>query len=94
MKVRVRFFGHLQDILGKKTMSEVELEDGATISSLLDELAKNASVMETLLDESRHMRSTITILKNGREIKFLDNLDTRLSAGDEVSIFPFVAGGS
>jgi molybdopterin converting factor small subunit len=30
---------------------------------------------------------------NGREIKFLDGIDTAVKPDDEISIFPMVAGG-
>ncbi len=35
----------------------------------------------------------IIILVNGRNVHYLQGLDTRLEADDEVSIFPMVAGG-
>ena len=38
MKVTVKFFATLRDLTGKKKPIEVELEEGATISKLLDVL--------------------------------------------------------
>jgi MoaD family protein len=35
----------------------------------------------------------IIILVNGRNVRYLQGLDTPLAADDEVSIFPMVAGG-
>jgi molybdopterin synthase sulfur carrier subunit len=93
MKVKVRFFGHLCDLTGKKTGLQVDLDEDATISTLLDKLCLDSNIESTLFDESHQLKPNITILKNGREIKFLDNLDTLLSSGDEVSFFPLVAGG-
>jgi molybdopterin synthase sulfur carrier subunit len=93
MKVKVRFFGHLHDLMGKRAVSEIDLNDDATISTLLDKLCLDSSIRSTLFDESQQLRSNISILKNGREITFLENLDTPLSLGDEVSVFPLVVGG-
>jgi molybdopterin synthase sulfur carrier subunit len=93
MKVKVRFFGHLRDLVGKKAISELNLEAGATISSLLKKLCSDSTTKNALFDESYQLKSNITILKNGREIKFLENLDTLLGPGDQVSIFPLVVGG-
>lgn len=92
MKVRARFFGHLRDLMGKRGVSEIDLNDDAKISTLLDKLSLDSGIRSTLFDESQQLRSNISILKNGREITFLENLDTPLSSGDEVSVFPLVAG--
>ena len=39
------------------------------------------------------LSAAIIILVNGRNVLYLQGLDTPLEAGDEVSIFPMVAGG-
>ena len=73
MKVSVKFYAHLGNLVDRKSKIEFDLKDGATISHLLDEL---------FLDS-----------KNGREIKFLNGMNTLLESDDEISIFPLVAGG-
>ncbi|MFW9800100.1 MAG: ubiquitin-like small modifier protein 1 [Candidatus Thorarchaeota archaeon] len=93
MKVKVRFYAHLRDLVGKKGTMELDLEEGATISELLKELLLDSQVRETFLDKNQEIKSDITILKNGREIKFLSGMETGLSSGDEISFFPVVAGG-
>jgi molybdopterin synthase sulfur carrier subunit len=93
MKVTVKFYATLRDLTGKKASIEVDLEEGATISHLLDELFIDSVIKEVMLDENQVLKSDITILRNGREIKFLDGTDTKLSSGDDISIFPLVAGG-
>ncbi|UCE10499.1 MAG: MoaD family protein [Candidatus Thorarchaeota archaeon] len=94
MKVTVKFFAHLRDLVGKKSTIEVDLEEGATVSRLMAELCMDEQVRATLLDENRELKSDITILKNGREIRFLEGMDTKLESGDEISVFPVVAGGN
>jgi molybdopterin synthase sulfur carrier subunit len=93
MIVAVKFFATLRDITGKKAPIEVDLEEGATISHLLDELFADSAIKEAMLDENQVLKSDVTILRNGREIKFLEGPETELSSGDEISIFPLVAGG-
>jgi molybdopterin synthase sulfur carrier subunit len=93
MIVTVKFFATLRDITGKKDPIEVELEDGATITQLLDKLYLNSAIKKAMVAEDKKVKSDITILRNGREIKFLDGPETELSSGDEISIFPLVAGG-
>ncbi|TFH09750.1 MAG: MoaD family protein [Candidatus Thorarchaeota archaeon] len=93
MKVSVKFYAHLGDLVDKKTKIEFDLVDGATISHLLEELFLDSKIKKHLLDDRGNLNSNITILKNGREIKFLDGIETLLESGDEISIFPLVAGG-
>lgn len=94
MKVSVRFYSHLADLVGKKSKMEFDLKDGVTISTLLDELLQDPKIKQHLLDERGELNSDITILKNGREIRYLDGLKTSLTADDEIAIFPMVAGGA
>ena len=42
---------------------------------------------------SAELSDAIIILVNGRNVLYLQGLDTPLEADDEVSIFPLVAGG-
>ena len=63
------------------------------VSHLLDELLLDSKIKMHLIDETGKLKSDITFLKNGREIKFLNGLDTILESDDEISIFPLVAGG-
>ena len=93
MKVKVRFFAYLRDLTGKRVIDEVDCEEGATISMLLDWLSSDSRIRAVLFDENQRIRSDITILKNGREIRLLEGMQTRLGSGDEIAIFPMVAGG-
>jgi len=93
LKVTVRFYAHLRELAGKKGVVELDLKEDATVSELLDELLLDFRVREVLLDEKQDIKSEITILKNGREIRYLDGMDTPLESGDEISVFPIVAGG-
>ena len=93
MKVTVKFYSYLRDLIGKKTMIELDLDEGAIISHLLTKLFLDPQIKEALLDENQELKSDITLLKNGRVITFLAGMETKLEAGDEISIFPLVAGG-
>ena len=93
MKVTVKFYTHLRDLVGNKSVIELDLEEGATISHLLEELLQDSLIRSVLLEENQEIKSEITILKNGREIKFLEGMETVLESGDEIAVFPAVAGG-
>lgn len=73
---------------------ELNLGDTAKIANLLKELCQDLAIRNALLDEKHEIKSDITILKNGREIKFLDGMETILKDGDEIAIFPLVSGGN
>ncbi|MGY5878710.1 MAG: ubiquitin-like small modifier protein 1 [Candidatus Thorarchaeota archaeon] len=93
MNVSVTFYAHLRDLVDKKSKMGFDLKDGATVSNLVDELILDSKIKQHLLDESGAVKSDITLLKNGREIKFLNGMETLLESGDEIQIFPMVAGG-
>jgi molybdopterin synthase sulfur carrier subunit len=93
MKVKVKFYSHLRDLIGAHAIDEVECEEGATISIFLDQLFLDSKIKNVLYDEEQKIKPGITILKNGREIQFLAGLETVLSHEDEISLFPVVVGG-
>jgi len=74
-------------------MIELDLDEGAIISQLLNRLFLDPQIKDALLDDNQELKSDITLLKNGREITFLDGMETKLEPGDEISVFPLVAGG-
>lgn len=93
MMISVKLYAHLRELIDKRAKLDFELESGATVGQLIDELVQDSKIREHLLDKNNDLRSNITILRNGREIKFLDGLNTVLHPMDEISIFPVVAGG-
>lgn len=71
----------------------VELPDQAKLKDLLDYLAAETSteLVEHLTTEKS--TKTLRLLVNGRDIVFLQNLDTELKDQDRVSILPLLSGG-
>ena len=93
MKLTVKFYAHLRGLLGENWIQVVELQDTAKVSDLLNLLLLKSEIREVMFDENETIKSDIAILKNGREIKLLKGIDTELTHGDEISVFPQVAGG-
>lgn len=81
-----KLFGNLEPLLdGNK-----EIELGATtVRAAVEELIKLLpALVGELTDESGEFNRYYSILVNGEMIEFLDDLDTPLTAEDEVTIFP------
>jgi len=68
--------------------------DGASIAELLAALEKEyPGIGERLLDAKGQVRRFVNIYVNGEDIRFLQDKETAVKAGDEVSIVPAIAGG-
>ena len=86
----------VRPLLGGRAILTVELPE-ATIATLLGELASQfgAGFEEMFFDpELGAVSKQVAILVNGRHTSHLpDGLNTRLSDGDDVALFPPIAGG-
>ncbi len=68
--------------------------DGASIAALVNDIEQNyPGIKERICDDQGNIRRFVNIFVNGDDIRFLDNLETALKDGDEVSIVPAIAGG-
>jgi sulfur-carrier protein len=81
--VTVKLFATLRKAAGEKSYES----SARNIAGLLKEV--EARYGEGV---SRHMKNC-TVLVNGQNIGYLKGKRTKLNAGDEVSIFPPMAGG-
>jgi molybdopterin synthase sulfur carrier subunit len=85
----------LKQILGQREF-EVSIQEGSTVKGLLawmierwgDKLSPHL-----FQPESDRVLSHIRLLVNGRDIQFLNGVDTVLHDGDEFSILPILTGG-
>ncbi|MEM9245598.1 MAG: MoaD/ThiS family protein [Cyanobacteria bacterium P01_F01_bin.153] len=81
--------------LQKFTNDQAEIQcDGATITELIESLeATCPGIKARLCDESGKLRRFLNFYVDSEDIRFLDNMETKLEDGSEVSIVPAVAGG-
>lgn len=91
MSVKVR----IPTPLRKLTLEQELVEVGpGTIGGAITELqTKFPGIRERLVDDAGQVRRFVNIYVNEEDIRFLQNNDTPLRDGDEVSIIPAIAGG-
>jgi sulfur-carrier protein len=91
MAVKVRIPTPLRKLTNEAEVVEVE---AATIGAAIDALqAKYPGIQERLVDESGEVRRFVNVYVNEEDIRFLQNRETPLKDGDEISIIPAIAGG-
>ncbi len=81
--------------LQKFTNDEATAElTASNVDGLLDALeGRYPGIKGRLCDEAGKLRRFLNVYVNSEDIRFLDNQNTPLKDGDEVSIVPAVAGG-
>jgi len=93
--VKVRTILALKTILGSGEI-EVPFPEGSTLAQLITILVnRRGNELASYLYEpnSRSLRPYIRLMVNGRDIAFLEKMETVLRNGDEVLILPPVSGG-
>jgi len=66
---------------------------GAHVKDVLDSLGKKHPGILGRLFENGQLRRFVNVYLNDEDIRYLDNLETAVKDGDELSIIPAVAGG-
>jgi MoaD family protein len=95
LKIRVLYFGFIKNILNKKE-ENIELEEGAFLSDLLNKLAvANGKVFQKEVYEPglKDVKMGFSITINGVLKDQLGGLDTKLSEGDNVIMMSLMSGG-
>ena len=87
----MQFFATFRDIFGTKAM-EVTVKPETTIEGVLGLVCSTEERRGKIFDNGK-LKPYVIILKNGRHIQHLNGLKTGLEEGDQVSLFPPMAGG-
>lgn len=73
--------------------SAVSIE-GQNVRELLENLeTAHPGIKERICESNGEVRRFVNIFVGDEDIRFLDNLDSSLRDGDEISIVPAIAGG-
>jgi len=80
----------LRTLTGGNEQVDVE---GATVREAIDALERKCPGMKDRLLDDKGVRRFVNLYVGDEDVRFLDGLDTKLTAGTEISIVPAIAGG-
>jgi molybdopterin synthase sulfur carrier subunit len=66
---------------------------GNSVKSVLAALGQKYPAITAKLFDNGQVRRFVNVYLNDEDIRYLDNMDTAVKDGDELSIIPAVAGG-
>jgi molybdopterin synthase sulfur carrier subunit len=93
--MRINFYATLRQLVGGKT---VEVQAPATSTTVLTALEAATRERQELAGELWRapgmLKEHIHVFVNGREISFLNGLETPVSDRDTLDVFPPVGGGN
>ena len=91
MAIKVRIPTPLRKLTNNEEVVDVT---ASTVGAAIVELqSRYPGIKERLLDDTGAVRRFVNVYVNEEDIRFLQNQQTPLKAGDEISIIPAIAGG-
>jgi molybdopterin synthase sulfur carrier subunit len=92
MTVKIRFFARFRELLGTDIVTDIA--PGTMFNSLIMTTAKkNPAGYTAIFDENGTFHEFVILMQNGRRIELTDAATTPVVDGDEIAVFPPVAGG-
>lgn len=89
----IKLFATLRDFVGAKEIT-VPFEAGGTARDLLQAIRQvNPALGDKIADNNGQLSGLVHIFVEGRNIDWLQGLDTVITEADEVFMIPPVAGG-
>jgi len=95
VKVKVQYLGFIKNLI-KRSEDELELEEGASLSELLNKIAGiygKPFKKEVYEPGLRDMKMGFVVTVNGILMGQLNGVDTQLNKGDNVILMSLMSGG-
>lgn len=92
--MEIKVYATLRDAVGGKSVF-IEDSPQMTVDKMLHSLYHKYPALRSKLfvDDQPELNPSIQVLVNGRDMRYLDGLETVLSERDEIRLFPPVGGG-
>jgi molybdopterin synthase sulfur carrier subunit len=92
--IKIVFLSLLTDITNVEELS-LPIEDGVNIRTILEKLTVKfgSKFEEVIFKSSQDLSKYVIITINGKDIRTLDGLNTKVQINDEISFIPAIAGG-
>ncbi|MDD1677605.1 MAG: MoaD/ThiS family protein [Methanomicrobiales archaeon] len=92
MSVRIRFFARFRELADPEIVTEVR--EGTSITALIYAVTENnQAARDAIFDQEGGFRRYVILMQNGARIETTRAGETMVADGDEIAIFPPVAGG-
>jgi len=94
LNIKITFLSLLIDITEIEELN-LPIANDSTISNLLDQLTTKFGTKfeELIFKTSKGLSQYVIITLNGKDIRSLEGLSTKIQVNDEVSFIPAIAGG-
>ncbi|MBA7534424.1 hypothetical protein ES705_26670 [subsurface metagenome] len=94
LNVKIIFLSVLVDITQIEELT-LPIDDGSNIKNMLEQLSsKFGKKLEDLIFKaSENLSKYVIVTINGKDIRTLDGLNTKIQIDDEISFIPAIAGG-
>jgi len=93
MELSLRFFAVFREAVGEKERTRTYDGERTTVGTVLADLETEYEGLAGELLDDDAVRDQLSVLKNGQDVVHIDGVDTELTEGDTLSVFPPVAGG-
>jgi molybdopterin converting factor small subunit len=90
MAIKVQIPTPMREQTGGK--AEVDVA-GATVKAVLDDLVRQFPAVAAKLFDGGKLRPYINVFLNDEDIRYLDEMDTKVADGVTLALIPAVAGG-
>jgi len=85
---------HIPTPMRQHTEGQATVEvAGTSVKAVLDALGQKYPAVTGKLFDNGQVRRFVNLYLNDEDIRYLDNMQTAVKDGDELSIIPAVAGG-